>query len=350
MASDARKAAATTVARLKTDELSARKIDALFSECFADAAIAVSLVDSGHGSWTVAIHFPAAPDERAVRALAAAAAGPAAADALAFERVAARDWVRESLAGLQPVAAGRFIVHGAHDRARIPPNRIGIEIEASLAFGTGHHGTTRGCLLALDGICKALSSSSPRKGEGRGGGHHARHPNRMTPTRLADARRTSPFRGRKKLRILDLGTGSGVLAIAAAGALHTHVLATDIDAEAVRVARANARRNGVGSLVEVVKANGVARQHVRTCAPFDLVFANILLAPLQRLATPLIRFLAPGDRIVLSGLLISQANAALSAYRPLALERRINLDGWTTLVLKHRTLPWRGRVDAERTK
>ena len=335
MTSSARTASATTVARLKTDEQSARKIDALFSECFAEADVAVGLVDSGHGRWTVAIHFPAAADEKAVRALAAAAAGSAAAKTLTFERIAAKDWVGESLAGLQPVSAGRFIVHGAHDRARIPANRIGIEIEASLAFGTGHHGTTRGCLLALDQICKAPSSPSPRKGEGWGGSHHARHPNRLTLTRLAHARRPAP-RGRKKLRMLDLGTGSAVLAIAAARALRTQVLATDIDAEAVRVARANARRNGVGSLVEIVKANGVARRCVRTRAPFDLIFANILLAPLQRLAAPLIELAAPGARVVLSGLLASQANAAIAAYRPLALERRIALDGWATLVFVRR--------------
>ena len=142
------------------------------------------------------MHFLAAPDEKIVRALTAAAAGNAAAKALRFERVAAKDWVRESLAGLAPVIAGRFIVHGAHDRARVPINRIGIEIEAALAFGTGHHGTTRGCLLALDALCK----SRPRR------------------------------------RILDLGTGSGVLAIAAARALRQPVLATDIDGAAVRAA------------------------------------------------------------------------------------------------------------------
>src|SRR5580704_9044384 len=288
----------TAIALLDTDEQSAHRIADLFAESFGTDETAVSLVDIGAGRWRVAMHFRAAPDEKIIRALTAAAAGKAAAKALRFERVAAKDWVRESLAGLAPVAA-RFIVHGAHDRAGIPHNRIGIEIEAALAFGTGHHGTTRGCLLALDHICKSLP-------------------------------------GR---RILDLGTGSGVLAIATARALRRPVLATDIDGAAVRAARANVALNRAGSFVEVVKAAGVTGQKLRERAPYDLVLANILLRPLQRLAAPLTRLTAPGARVVLSGLLASQANAAIAAYRGLALERRIELDGWTTLVLVRRQRP-----------
>jgi ribosomal protein L11 methyltransferase len=254
-------------------------------------------VEIGKDCWRVTIYLRAAPDAKALRALIGTAAGPAAANALRFERVAAKDWVRESLAGLRPVTAGRFIVHGAHDRADIPLNKIGIEIEAALAFGTGHHGTTRGCLMALDQMCKSPSKRS--------------------------------------LRILDLGTGSGVLAIAAARALRQRVLATDIDAVAVRAARANARLNRAGPWVEVVKADGVTARKLRERAPFDLVFANILLGPLQRLAAPLTRLVAPGGRVVLSGLLRSQANAAIAAYHALVLERRIDIDGWATLVFVH---------------
>jgi ribosomal protein L11 methyltransferase len=287
------------VGLLETDEQSARQISDLVAESLPADDIAVSRVDIGAGRWRVAMYFRAAPDEKIIRALTAAAAGNAAAKALRFERVAAKDWVRESLAELAPVTAGRFIVHGAHDRARIPQNRIGIEIEAALAFGTGHHGTTRGCLLALDWLCKSL----PRR------------------------------------RILDLGTGSGVLAIAAARAWRQPVLATDIDGSAVRAARANAARNRAGSFVEVVKADGVAGAKLRERAPYDLVLANILLRPLQRLAAPLTRLTAPGARVVLSGLLASQANAAIAAYRGLALERRIDLDGWTTLILVRRQRP-----------
>jgi ribosomal protein L11 methyltransferase len=294
--SDPRLAPDITIAALETDEQSARRIAGLFSEVFGDD-VAVSLSDAGQGNWRVALYFYRPIDEATVRDQAAIAGAPAAA-ALRFERVTAKDWVAESLVGLKPVAAGRFIVHGAHDRAGIAPNRIGIEIEAALAFGTGHHGTTRGCLLALDRMSKSL----------RGGN-------------------AAP-------RILDLGTGSGVLAIAAARVLHRRVLATDIDVAAVRVARANARLNGVGPLVTLATAAGVTAPAVRARAPFDLVFANILLEPLQRLAAPLAKIITPGGRVVLSGLLTAQANAALAAYHAFPLERRIVLDGWTTLVLK----------------
>jgi ribosomal protein L11 methyltransferase len=295
--------AETRLAVLETDEQSARRVADLFAESFAPDEIAVSLVDTGQGvasgsPWRVTIFFRTPPDEAALRELAALAAGREAGQALRFETIAAKDWVRESLAGLQPVTAGRFIVHGAHDRDAVPANRIGIEIEAALAFGTGHHGTTRGCLLAFDSICKR---SAPQ-------------------------------------RILDVGTGTGVLAIAAARALrHGGVLATDIDAPSVRVARDNARLNRAGARIAFIHANGVMARAIHARAPFDLVFANILLGPLKRLAAPIRRVLAPGGCIVLSGILNAQANAALAAYRPLTLERRIVLDGWTTLVLRRGT-------------
>jgi ribosomal protein L11 methyltransferase len=297
-----RREAGTVAAGLVTDEQSAHRIAGLLSETDDAGTIAVTLADAGNGSWRVAIDFRARPDERAVRALVAAAAGPAAAKALRFQIIAAADWIGQSLAGLRPVLAGRFIVHGAHDRGRIPANRIGIEIEAALAFGSGHHGTTRGCLVALDRLAKARST--PRSG------------------------------ARKQARcILDLGTGSGILAIAAARRLRQRVLATDIDANAARIAGANARLNRAGPWIEVVKAAGVTGHSVRRRAPFDLVFANILLRPLQLFAVPLKRICAGNGRLVLSGLLPSQANAALAAYRPLALERRMVFDGWMTLVL-----------------
>src|ERR1700761_569945 len=142
------------VAKLDTDLATAQAVADHIAERFAPGDIAVSLADTGGGHWQVAIHFADTAERRAVQEAVVAAAGDKAAAALQFGSVEAADWVRQSLAGLAPVAAGRFVVHGAHDRARIPFHRIGIEIEAALAFGTGHHGTTRGCLLALDAICK----------------------------------------------------------------------------------------------------------------------------------------------------------------------------------------------------
>ncbi len=292
----------TRAAVLETDELSARRVGDFLAETFAPDEVAVSLVDTGQGAptergrWRVTIFFRDDPDEAALRELTAIAAGSDAAKALRFETVAAKDWVRESLAGLKPVTAGRFVIHGAHDRDAVPPNHIGIEIEAALAFGTGHHGTTRGCLIALDDICR---SGTPQ-------------------------------------RILDVGTGTGVLAIAAARALRRVVVATDIDAASVQVARGNARLNRATGIT-FMHANGVTARTVLACTPFDLVFANILLGPLKRLAAPIRGILAPGGRIVLSGILNAQANAVLAAYRPLKLERRTTLDGWTTLVLRRGT-------------
>jgi ribosomal protein L11 methyltransferase len=308
------KDAPTLVARLTTDQATSARLADLFATHFDGTDAAVSLVDSGQGRWQVAIHFQAVADERTVRALTVAAAGEQAAARLAFGCVAARDWIEESLAGLKPVSAGRFVVHGAHDRTRIAANRIALEIEAALAFGTGHHGTTRGCLLALDSICKARAAVPV----------HRRPARRARDAGLGRAER-APC-------ILDLGTGSGVLAIAAARALRRRVLAVDVDADAVRIARANAHRNGVAALIAAAQGNGIRGRR----GPFNLIFANILLEPLQRLAPALTRVVAPGGRIVLSGLLTSQANRARAAYHALALERRIDLDGWTTLVLIRR--------------
>ncbi|HEX4408231.1 MAG TPA: 50S ribosomal protein L11 methyltransferase [Xanthobacteraceae bacterium] len=288
---------ATALATLITDQQSARKIVDLAAESLVADETAVSMTETAPGCWRVTIYLREEPDEEALRELVAAAAGSEAGRALSFGQLAAKDWVGESLAGLKPVAAGRFMVHGAHDRTTVPINRISIEIEAALAFGTGHHGTTRGCLLALDRLSRSFGTAKPK-------------------------------------RILDLGTGTGVLAFAAARAMHRRVLATDLDRDAVRVARENARLNGIGPLVEIVHANGLTNPSIRSRAPFDLVFANILLGPLQKLAVPLCKSIAPGGHLVLSGLLSSQATAALSFYRALTLQRRINIDGWTTLILK----------------
>ena len=284
---------ATFLARLTCDEATAKRLADSFSERFEEAATAAFEVPDGQ--WNLEIHFETPPDEAAVRLTLSQIAGAKSAARLTFEQIAAKDWVAASLAELKPVEAERFTVHGAHDRARVAANRIGIEIEAALAFGTGHHGTTRGCLLALDWIGKT------------------RHPR----------------------RVLDIGTGTGVLAIAAAKSLRRPVLGSDIDADAVAIARANARLNGVSPLVGTIRAKGLTGLRFRQAGRFDLVFANILLAPLKALAGPLRPLLAPGANVVLSGLLADQENAALAAYRPhgLKLVRRFPLGEWVTLIL-----------------
>jgi ribosomal protein L11 methyltransferase len=198
------------------------------------------------------MHFAAPPDEERIRAQVELVAGDAVAQTLIFDTIAARDWVEASLEGLAPVPAGRFIVHGRHDRARVPPNKLGIEIEAALAFGTGHHGTTRGCLLLLDQV---LRSKMPR-------------------------------------RVLDLGAGTGVLAIAAAKALRRKVLASDIDLRSTIVANENAALNGVGDLVWSICASGFSAPPFRARAPFDLVLANILANPLRQMAPVMATHLA----------------------------------------------------------
>ena len=306
----------TTLARLACDAATARRLADALTETFESGEAVVAAFEDAAGGWNVEVHFETAPDVAALRDAVATIAGPSAAQALVFETVAARDWVAASLAGLKPVSAGRFLVHGAHDRAGVPAHRVGIEVEAALAFGTGHHGTTRGCLLALDALLKhGLRPARPRRGR---------------PARPA-------------ARILDIGTGTGVLAIAAAKALRGRVLASDIDRRAVDVARANARLNGVGALVDVVHAGGLSARRLRDRAPFDLVFANILLPPLKRLAAPIAQVLAPGAHVVLSGLLAAQAPAALAAYgaQGLRLAASIPLDEWVTLVLTRNDRPGR---------
>jgi ribosomal protein L11 methyltransferase len=286
----------TCVARVCADATTAQRIADVLTEHLDPLEAAVGTFQAGHDQWTVEVSFRASANCNVLRDLVAQAGGKAAARALTFETLTARDWVKSSFASLRPVEAGRFVVHGQHDRRSLAGSRIAIEIEAALAFGTGHHGTTRGCLLALDRLLKA----------------------------------------RRPRRVLDLGTGTGVLAIAAAKRAGARVLAGDLDPVALRIARANARLNAVGPRVEAIRAAGVTNRRFIQRATFDLVFANILLAPLRHLARPLRSLLAPHARVVLSGLLPSQVNATLAAYaaQGLRLERRIALDGWMTLVLR----------------
>jgi ribosomal protein L11 methyltransferase len=278
------------------DEHAAKSVVDALTEIFFEGQAAIAAFERPDGRWDVTVHFAEPPDQPLVRELVANAAGADIAEGIAFDTVEAKDWVKASLEDLVPVPAGRFVVHGQHDRERVAPNKLGIEIEAALAFGTGHHGTTRGCLLLLDHVLKAWR---PR-------------------------------------RVLDLGTGTGVLAIAAAKALHQKVLASDIDPPSVQVARENARLNGSGHLVQAIRATGFAAPQFVAAAPFDLVLANILANPLRQLASPMARHLAPSALVILSGLLTHQAPGVIAAYRARGLVpvRHLRIEGWSSLLLR----------------
>lgn len=210
------------------------------------------------------------------------------------EVLADADWLAMALSGLPPVRAGRFFIYGAHDRGLAPPNAVNLRIEAGAAFGTGHHGTTVGCLLAYDALLKQTRFN----------------------------------------RVLDVGAGTGVLAIAAARTGSLVVVGADIDRPSVRIARENASLNQARA--RFVHASGLGHRLVRAQAPYDLVFANILAAPLVTLAQDIRGALRPGGVAILSGLLRAQARRVLAAYRSrgFVLVRRLNRDAWSTLVLQ----------------
>jgi ribosomal protein L11 methyltransferase len=277
----------------------ARRVADLIVETFdptETAATAFALEpDKPTGPWRVEVYFARAPDEAVVRSLIAVASDETLAAAAVFGAVAAVDWVAASLEGLEAVRVGRFVVHGAHGRDRVRTGDIGIEIEAALAFGTGHHGTTRGCLMMLEDVA----------------------------------------RRRRPQCILDVGTGTGVLAIAAARRFNRIVAAGDIDPIAVTTARQNAIHNGAGARVRPVRAAGLAHPDLRRHAPYDLVLANILARPLRGLAPHLRQVMAPAGEIILSGLLASDVPGVLSSYRSqgFVLRRRSDLEGWATLLM-----------------
>ncbi len=291
-------------ARIELDDVSAaRSAAALLEESVPHPPLAVSLFETPGRGWTVDAYYEA----EITSATIAAIAGMSHDDArVSIEAVPEENWVAVSQAGLPPVEAGRFLVHGSHDRAIGRQRRNAIEIDAGEAFGTAHHATTLGCLLAIDGLT----------------------------------------RRRHFARVLDLGCGSGVLAIAAARVLPKAALvASDVDPEAVRVAAENVRKNALAGRIGLVAAIGLDHPVIRRRAPFDLVIANILAEPLIGLAQRLARVVAPRGVVVLSGILQSQAAAVLAAYGAAGFARsRVNrLNGWVVLTLERQGLRPSGR-------
>jgi len=286
----------THVLRLLTDEGSAKAMTDLLGEMFDPTQTAVAAFEAEDGrTWRLEAYFADAPDEAWVRDLIRPVVGDQA-DAATFEIIDQQDWVRASLEGLNPVRAGRFLVHGSHDRDTVRANDLAIEIEAALAFGTGHHGTTLGCLRALADVLK---------------------------------------RGRPA-HVLDVGTGTGILAFAAAKALHTPVIAGDLDPEAVTTAVGNARLNGLGPTLRLYQGPGVRHALARRPRRFDVVFANILARPLKGLAPSLTAVVANHGVLILSGLIERDVPGVLSTYRHRGfhLARHGLIEGWATLVLK----------------
>ncbi|HEV2533189.1 50S ribosomal protein L11 methyltransferase [Phenylobacterium sp.] len=246
--------------------------------------------DEDHDVWRIDA-FPTAADEQVAIAGVLAGFGGL---RVAVEVLADADWLAMSLSGLPPVRAGRFFVYGAHDKGLAPPNTVNLRIEAGAAFGTGHHGTTVGCLIAYDRLLKQ----------------------------------------RRFERVLDVGCGTGVLAIAAARTGSPVAIGTDIDAPSVRIANENAALNRAHA--RFVHASGLDASAVRDHGPYDLVFANILAPPLVALAQDIKDALQPGGYAILSGLLRTQERRVLAAYvsRGFRLERRLHRDAWSALTLR----------------
>lgn len=287
----------TVRVRLVAAELEAKRIADVLERAYEDEGNPVSVYETSKDGkeWTAEILlFEVEPDEAMAdvrgRVGSDGFAAPMEADILPD-----LNWVEKSLEGLKPVTAGRFTIHGAHDRDKVPGGGIGIEIEAALAFGTGHHGTTAGCLEEIDRL----------------------------------------FSMRDYDRVVDLGTGTGVLAIAAALKSKQPILATDIDPIATQTAAENARMNGAGHLVHTFTAAGMQDRRFGEEGPFDLLIANILARPLMKMSRDIGQHMAPVSTLILSGLRVEDGPRILFAYscQGFHLSKRIEKEGWLTLTL-----------------
>ena len=260
----------------------------------APEGVGVFEIEDGSGLWEVGAYFLDPPNEALLEVFALAFG----AKPFAISEVPEIDWVAHVRRELAPVEAGRFFVYGSHDADKVPEGRVALQIEATVAFGTGHHGTTLGCLRAFDRLYEA---------------------------------------GFRPSNVADIGCGTAVLAMAAAAVLpEARVIASDIDEVAVEVAQANVAINGLEGRIECLEAPGFDHPTLAEAAPFDLVFANILKGPLIELAPDVARHLAPGGLAILSGLLVVQADAVTAAYLEAghALAGREDIGEWSTLVMR----------------
>ena len=254
--------------------------------------VGVFELEDGSGEWEVGAYFRDRPDEISILILENAFK----AHGFAISEIPETDWVTKVKRELSPVEAGQFFVFGKHDSHKLPKDRIGLLIEASMAFGTGHHGTTKGCLLALD---KLVS------------------------------------RDKKIDEVIDIGCGTAVLAMAVGKVSSSRIIASDVDQVAVEVALANLKANNLENRIACLQAKGFEDTQIRTNAPFDLIFANILKQPLLDLAPCIRRYLKSGGHAIISGILDLQAIEIIEAYRQndLEVQDRIDIGEWVTLTL-----------------
>ncbi len=273
----------------------AETLAVILSELYWPLPEAVGLFDNEDGSWCVEATFDTFPDVARLNDFLDAQGMSD--GSLVLQEIPDTDWVSLSQAGLHPVRAGRFVIHGSHDRDKAHGNRWAIEIEAGQAFGTAHHGSTLGCLRAIDDLAKRTHFSNA----------------------------------------LDIGTGTGVLAIAAARALRAQVIASDVDPIAIKTARENIGRNRAATNVQTITADGLGHPLIRLNSPYDLVIANILATPLIAMSQGIARALRPGGVVILSGITREQVGRVAAAYGAAGFTRlaRFTISEWVTLVLRN---------------
>ncbi len=255
-------------------------------------------VNESDDNWHIEGYGPAKPNASALASALSTTAGDLGLNApvVQIDRMPDRDWVGESLRLFPPVSIGRYFIHGDHYRNPVPAGKIALRLNTGAAFGSGEHASTEGCLAALDDLARSRRFALP----------------------------------------LDMGCGSGILSLAMAGTWRVSVLGADNDPRAVQVARDNVRRNGLASLVSIVKSDGYASKRITASKGFDLIVSNILANPLCRMAGDLARILSPGGVAVLAGFHVRDGNRVLRAHRSqgLILKKRYDINGWRTLVLE----------------